>query len=110
MGFRYRIHRPIVAGTRRRVDISFGPAKVAVFVDGCFWHGCPRHGSHVPKVNQDYWVEKIMKNKARDRDTDRKLRAAGWQIIRVWEHQDPDQAARRIAKSVLDRAPQKDGP
>jgi DNA mismatch endonuclease, patch repair protein len=95
-GLRYRLERQIVPGTRRRADIVFGPAKVAVFVDGCFWHGCPDHGAHVPTTNQWYWPAKIAGNKRRDADTDMRLREAGWRVIRVWEHEDPNDAAMRI--------------
>ena len=96
LGLRYRLDRMIVPGTRRRVDIVFGPAKLAVFVDGCFWHGCPEHGSHKPRVNTWYWSAKIAGNKARDRDTEERLEAAGWRVMRVWEHEDAEEAAREI--------------
>lgn len=104
-GLRYRLDRPIVRGTRRRVDIVFGPSKVAVLVDGCFWHGCAEHGSHVPRVNEWYWPDKIAGNKARDADTDARLSDDGWLVIRVWEHEDPVAAAERIAVEVRGRRP-----
>ncbi|MGX5691744.1 hypothetical protein ACWKWA_01010 [Dermacoccus abyssi] len=63
----------------------FGPAKVAVFVDGCFWHGCPEHGS-IAKANADFWSAKIERNRARDADTDARLAGAGWTVVRIWEH------------------------
>jgi DNA mismatch endonuclease (patch repair protein) len=103
LGLRYRLDRQVVRGTRRRVDIVFGPTKVAVLVDGCFWHGCPEHGSHQPKVNTWYWPDKIAKNKERDADTDKRLRSDGWLVIRVWEHDDPIKAARRISRAVARR-------
>ena len=87
---------------RRRADIVFGPTKVAVFVDGCFWHRCPKHGS-LPGTNVDYWLPKLERNVERDAETNSLLRAAGWRVIRVWEHQDPEVAARRIAREVLRR-------
>ena len=97
-GLRFRVHAPL-PGLRRRSDIVFTRARVAVFVDGCFWHGCPEHGTW-PKQNADWWREKIEANQRRDRDTDARLRAAGWTVIRVWEHDDPSQAADRIAEVV----------
>ncbi|MGD0984779.1 MAG: very short patch repair endonuclease [Acidimicrobiales bacterium] len=87
-GLRYRLEQSIVPGTRRRVDVVFGPTKVAVFVDGCFWHGCPEHVARVPKVNSWYWNEKLLRNRARDQDSDARLRSAGWVVVRVWEHED----------------------
>ncbi len=86
-------------GVRRRADIVFGPAKVAVYVDGCFWHSCPEHAT-VPKNNREWWIEKLEANVARDRDTDRQLAEAGWQVIRVWEHEDMESAADRVMQLV----------
>src|SRR5665213_3912940 len=85
-GLRFRLDRPIVPGTkRRRVDIVFSRAKVAVFVDGCFWHGCPEHARREHDVNGWYWPGKIAGNRARDAETDRRLRDEGWVVVRVWE-------------------------
>ncbi len=106
MGFRYRVDRPVVPGLRRRADLVFGPAKVAVFVDGCFWHSCPQHATF-PAANADWWRDKLAGNVARDRATDRALASAGWLAVRVWEHEDPEDAARRIADAVQDRRPGK---
>jgi DNA mismatch endonuclease, patch repair protein len=97
-GLRFRVHA-LLPGLRRRSDIVFTRARVAVFVDGCFWHGCPEHGSW-PKQNADWWREKIEANQRRDRDTDARLKAAGWTVIRVWEHDDPTRAADRIVEIV----------
>jgi DNA mismatch endonuclease (patch repair protein) len=100
LGPRYRLDLNVVPRTRRTVDIVFGPSRVAVFVDGCFWHGCGAHRGQVPKANQQFWREKIRENVARDRDTDRRLTEAGWAVVRVWEHEDMDAAAHRIEALV----------
>ncbi|MFJ6992985.1 very short patch repair endonuclease [Streptomyces sp. NPDC003090] len=98
-GLRYRVHRRPVKGVRREADIVFGPARVAVFVDGCFWHGCPQHATW-PKNNAEFWRDKIEGNRARDRDTDARLAAAGWLAVRVWEHEPPEEAAARVCALV----------
>ena len=85
--------------SRRRADLSMNSLKVAIFVDGCFWHGCPIHGTW-PKANAEWWKTKILGNIARDRDTDKKLKALGWRVIRVWEHEDAKKAAKRIRRLV----------
>jgi DNA mismatch endonuclease (patch repair protein) len=113
LGLRYRLHVPVVPGVHRRPDVVFGPSKVAVFVDGCFWHGCPEHGT-MARANRTFWLDKIETNKRRDADTDRRLRRTGWAAIRVWEHEDPERAAQRIATVVRRRrhrasATEKDG-
>lgn len=87
---------------RRKADIVFGPAKVAVFVDGCFWHNCPEHGS-APKANAAWWREKLRTNVERDRDTDARLAEAGWTVIRIWEHESPAAAAGIIARTVAEK-------
>lgn len=77
----------------------FRPAKVAVFIDGCYWHGCPEH--YVPpKTNVGYWSGKVARNIARDQDTNRALSEAGWTVLRFWEHESPDDCARSIADTV----------
>lgn len=85
-GLRYRVDRAVLDDRRRRADIVFPGPRVAVFVDGCFWHLCPEHGN-VPKANRDWWRAKLEGNVERDRDTDRQLREAGWRVIRIWEHE-----------------------
>ena len=99
-GLRYRVHRRPLPNLARQADIVFTRAKVAVFVDGCFWHGCPEHGQREHRTNGWYWPNKIAANKDRDRDTDERLRAAGWVAVRVWEHEDPDEAADRVAGAI----------
>ncbi len=101
-GLRYRVERPVIPGMRRRADIAFGPAKVAVFVDGCFWHVCPQHAT-APKANADWWRQKLERNRERDRDTDQVLLDQGWFPVRVWEHEDMAEAAVGIAEIVRDR-------
>ncbi|MEU9144347.1 very short patch repair endonuclease [Streptomyces sp. NPDC048349] len=101
-GARYRIHRKPVKGVRREADIVFGPARVAVFVDGCFWHCCPQHATW-PKNNAEFWRAKIEGNRRRDMDTDARLAEAGWLAVRVWEHERPDEAAERVLEIVTSR-------
>lgn len=102
-GLRYRVNIPPLRGLRRTADVVFTKAKVAVFVDGCFWHGCPEH--HRPaNRNGVFWREKINGNQARDRDTDRALSEAGWRVVRVWEHEDAETAADRIATILRSHA------
>lgn len=98
-GLRYFLHVPLLHKPRRVADLVFPRLHVAVFVDGCFWHGCPLHASW-PKNNADFWREKIEGNRARDVDTDERLIALGWTVVRVWEHEDAQEAADRIADIV----------
>lgn len=100
-GFRFFVDR-VVVSSRRRADLVFPRARVAVFVDGCFWHGCPRHATW-PKQNADWWRSKIEGNRKRDRDTDGQLREIGWLPVRVWEHEPAGDAANRIAAVVVER-------
>jgi DNA mismatch endonuclease (patch repair protein) len=101
LGLRYRVDVTL-PGTRRRADVAFLRAKVAVFVDGCFWHGCPTHGTW-PKANASWWRSKIEGNRLRDQDTDCRLRSAGWTVLRFWTHDDAAGAARTIAKALHSR-------
>ncbi len=87
----------------RRADLVFTRAMVAVFIDGCFWHGCPEHGT-TARTNAEYWADKIGGNRARDLDTDRRLHDAGWTVIRVWEHDDPIAIAERVQTAVRSRS------
>ena len=97
-GLRYRVDAPLPA-MRRRADLLFSPARVVVFVDGCFWHSCPEHGSQ-PISNGSWWAAKLAANVNRDRDTDSRLRSLGWTVIRVWEHERPEAAAERVADAL----------
>ena len=97
-GLRYRVdHAPL--GGRRRADIVFTRRRVAVFIDGCFWHGCPLHGTQ-PKANSDYWGPKLLRNQERDRETDLALRAADWTVLRFWEHERPELVVEAIEREV----------
>ncbi|WBB96402.1 very short patch repair endonuclease [Solwaraspora sp. WMMA2059] len=96
-GLRYRVNfRPIPA-VRRTADIAFPRVRVAVFVDGCFWHGCPDH-HRASQTNAQFWRDKIEGNRVRDRKTDRVLAEAGWTVIRIWEHEDLAAAAERVVE------------
>jgi len=101
-GFRYRVAAKPLPGMRRTADLVFRPVKVAVFVDGCFWHGCPEHYV-LPKTNQDYWREKIGRNVQRDRETDARLSEAGWLVLRFWEHEPPERCAEAVCAAVRSR-------
>jgi DNA mismatch endonuclease (patch repair protein) len=98
-GLRYLTDAKPLECSPRRADIVFRGAKVAIFVDGCFWHGCPDHGTW-PQTNAGFWREKIRTNRARDIDTNERLEAAGWRVIRVWEHADRTEAAASIARAI----------
>ncbi|TDB98892.1 very short patch repair endonuclease [Actinomadura sp. 7K534] len=99
LGLRYRVSTRPLPKIRRTADLVFTKAKVAVFMDGCFWHGCPEHHTK-SATNAAYWADKVQRNRDRDAETDRLLGEAGWTVIRVWEHEDPTEAAERIAYEV----------
>jgi DNA mismatch endonuclease (patch repair protein) len=101
-GLRFRLQRQLEFDRRRRIDIAFPRERVAVFIDGCFWHSCPEHATW-PRANADFWRAKLHRNVERDRDTDRRLTELGWQVVRVWEHEDPTSAAERIDAAVRGR-------
>lgn len=86
-------------GVRTKVDIAFTRMRVAVFVDGCFWHQCPVHGA-VPRSNSDYWGPKLARNRQRDRVVTEALEADGWAVVRVWEHELLDEAATRVGNAL----------
>jgi len=98
-GLRYRVDAPPIPTLNRRADLVFSRARVAVFIDGCYWHGCPTHGTRA-KTNQEYWLAKIQRNRDRDAETDRLLRAAGWTVLRAWEHEVPHEVAARVVATV----------
>lgn len=104
-GLRYRVDHPALASDRRRrADIVFTKRRIAVFIDGCFWHGCPQHFI-APKANADYWGPKIARNRERDSHTTTQLEAEGWTVLRFWEHQSSLDVAERIIAAVRGAKP-----
>ncbi|MGP1309710.1 MAG: very short patch repair endonuclease [Phycisphaerales bacterium] len=97
-GLRYRLHARLPG----KPDLVFVSARVAVFVDGCFWHGCPQH-CRVPATNREYWRRKIARNAERDKAASKALRAEGWRVIRVWEHRVKSPAGLRAAAGAIER-------
>jgi DNA mismatch endonuclease, patch repair protein len=104
-GLRYFVHRKPSGHSRGRADLLFPSERVAVFVDGCFWHCCPAHASW-PKANAAWWQAKLERNRTRDREVDEELSRAGWSVIRIWEHEKPEPAAALVERLVRSkRAP-----
>ncbi|MGW6400004.1 very short patch repair endonuclease [Streptomyces sp. NPDC055134] len=101
-GLRYRVEYPVPGMARRRIDVAFTRAKVAVLIDGCFWHGCPQHATH-PKANAEWWRTKLDRNMARDRETTEHLIATGWTVLRFWEHEDPKDVVERVMRAVREQ-------
>jgi DNA mismatch endonuclease (patch repair protein) len=99
IGLRYRIGYEVLKRPRRVADVAFPGRKIAVFVDGCFWHGCPEHATW-PKRNADFWRQKIEANRQRDADTNARLQASGWTALRFWSHESPVAAAKVVASVV----------
>ena len=102
LGLRYRVSVRPLRELRRTADLVFPRVKVAVFLDGCFWHGCPEHHT-IAATNARFWAEKVESTRSRDRETDRRLADSGSTSIRVWEHEDPVEAAQRIQAVVRGR-------
>lgn len=103
-GLRYRVdHRPDPS-LRRKADIVFPKQRVAIFIDGCYWHACPKHWTRA-RTNADYWSAKLKRNVARDADTTSRLQDAGWTVLRFWEHEDPDAVARAVTAEVRSQDP-----
>lgn len=103
LGLRYRVCARPLADARQTADVVFRPARVAVEVRGCFWHGCAEH-YRCPSSHTDYWSDKIQRNMHRDQENDQRLREAGWLVEVVWEHEDPAEASKRIAAVVWQRS------
>lgn len=98
-GKRYRVSWPVPGMPRRKLDLAFTRARVAVNVHGCFWHGCPLHGTW-PAANAAWWQQKIEKNRARDEETKRHLESMGWTVLEVWEHELPESALERVLTAL----------
>lgn len=101
-GLRYRVNVPVPGMSRRTIDIVFPKARIAVFMDGCFWHGCPQHATS-PKANSEWWRRKLDRNMARDEETTGHLTSAGWTVLRFWEHEPPDEVAAAVQAAVSRR-------
>lgn len=97
IGLRYRVDYEVLKKPRRIADIAFPGRKIAIFVDGCFWHGCPEHATW-PKRNAEFWRQKIEANRRRDADTNERLRSLGWTVLRFWSHESPAEAAKTVAR------------
>lgn len=102
LGLRFRLHGRIIPNRTRTADIVLMGVKVAVFVDGCFWHSCPEHKT-LPKANRVWWREKLRANVLRDRESNRILRSLGWVVVRIWQHDDFHEAANQIFEVVSRR-------
>lgn len=99
-GLRFRKHYAVKLSQRTvRPDVVFTRQRLAVFIDGCFWHACPIHGNE-PRANADYWRPKLQRNVERDRAVDAALEDAGWQVVRVWEHETPANVVALIARTL----------
>ncbi|MGW3241932.1 very short patch repair endonuclease [Streptomyces sp. NPDC001070] len=99
VGYRYRVNVPVPDMPRRTIDIAFAKLKIAVFLDGCFWHGCPQHATS-PRANAEWWRIKLDRNMARDRETTQHLIDMGWTVLRYWEHEDPATIASAIEARI----------
>jgi DNA mismatch endonuclease (patch repair protein) len=101
LGLHYRVDYEVLRKPRRIADLAFPGRKIAVFVDGCFWHGCPDHATW-PKQNADFWRKKIEANRQRDADTNDRLRSLGWKVRRFWSHESSVDAAKDVARMVAE--------
>jgi DNA mismatch endonuclease, patch repair protein len=98
-GLRYRVNYEVMKKPRRVADVAFPWLKIAIFIDGCYWHGCPEHATW-PKQNAEFWRQKIETNRLRDADTNSRLLDVGWTVLRFWEHQSPIECAETIAQKI----------
>ncbi|WP_137159772.1 very short patch repair endonuclease [Blastococcus sp. CCUG 61487] len=98
-GLRYRVCFRVPGQRRRTIDIAFVGARFAIYIDGCFWHGCPEH-AHLPKANAGWWTRKIAMNKARDAAVNEQLAGLGWTVLRVWEHENPHAVVSKVVAAL----------
>lgn len=98
-GARYRVNFPVLGEARRTIDIAFPRRRVAVFIDGCFWHGCPQHATS-PRNNAEWWRTKLERNVMRDQEVNARLKSEGWTVLRFWEHEDPQKVAEQVSRAV----------
>jgi DNA mismatch endonuclease (patch repair protein) len=104
-GARFRVNYPVPGLRRRSIDVAFTRLRVAVFIDGCFWHECPHHGTR-PRANRQWWADKLAANRDRDAATTRHLLDIGWRVLRFWEHEEPAAVVAVILKALAETAPQ----
>lgn len=102
LGLRYRVNTRPEPTLQRTADIVFRPSRVAVFIDGCFWHSCPTHATR-PRTHSAFWNNKLERTLERDRETTDTLERAGWLVLRFWEHEDPEEVALRVHNAVIAR-------
>lgn len=102
LGIPYEVQERPISTLNRKADILFRESRIAVFIDGCFWHGCPIHGTKA-KSNEIFWSTKIQTNIQRDEDTNRLLQEQGWLVVRIWEHENPEEAVHHIATLLKSR-------
>ncbi|WP_093943095.1 very short patch repair endonuclease [Actinoalloteichus hoggarensis] len=100
IGMRYRVHYRPIPGLRRTADIAFTRQRIVVLIDGCFWHACPEHYRPATGSRSRFWADKIEQNKRRDLETSMAFGAAGWSVLRFWEHEDPAVVVGRISSAV----------
>lgn len=98
-GLRFRVQYPVPGVARRTIDIAFPSRRIAVFLDGCFWHGCPEHATH-PRANAEWWRAKLERNIARDAETNTSLESAGWTVLHFWEHEAPQKVAEQVIQAL----------
>lgn len=108
-GLRYRVGVRPIRDVRRTADVLFPGARIAVFLDGCFWHGCPEHHRPATGATSEFWQNKIAENRRRDADTDRRLIDAGWAVVRIWEHEPVEAAAQQVEEIVRQRRVRRPG-
>ena len=99
VGVLFEVDVKPIDNLQRRADILIRDERIAIFVDGCFWHGCPIHGTQA-KANAKFWADKINRNKERDLDTNRRLAEDGWTVLRIWEHEDPKQISNQVVELI----------